>query len=182
MKDDINVELIIEFGGESPELRNLLNYDKLAKRVDQRDEIISLVQKLDWTLPEDVQEKAINTLIDTVHEDDYDLLIIAGHKFTWPNTIRVLNMAGYPKNKKALPSLFLLFQDLNWPGALEGMHVLIESDKGTLIPLLEIAIKSAFFSKDYIWLAGIKQFVEFAKISKSDFVNSNVYDLLEHAE
>ena len=182
MKNNITTNLVTGFDGLSPKLKHLLNYDNVSRRINQRDEIVSLVQKLSCILPMDVQEKAISTLICILGENDYDLLIIAGHKYTWLNTIKILSMAKYPKNQKALPSLLLLFQDLNWPGAIEGMHVLIKADKNILIPMIETAIESAFNSEDYMWLAGLKYFVEFAQITKDDFNEHNIHKMLEYAK
>lgn len=167
---------------EIPKFRELLNYDKLIERVKQKDEIISLVSKLHWGMPEEVQKYAIKMIENTVNEDDYDLLIISGHTFTRPNIVEILKDAGYPKNRKALPSLILLLQDLNWPGAVEGMSVMKDAGKSALVPMLEIAIEEAHNTNDEDWLGWIKQFLEFAEINKSDFVNCEVYDLLEHVE
>ena len=175
------VEQMKDFYREIPRFRELLNYDKLIARVIEQDEIISLVNKLNWNFPEYEQKDAIKILKNIVHEDDYDLLIISGHKYTWPNTVEILKEAGYPKNRKALPSLILLLQDINWPGAREGMSVLKESDKKVLIPMLEIAIEEAYNTNDVEWLTWIKEFLEFAEINKADFVNCEVYGLLKHA-
>ena len=111
---------------DMPRFRKLINYDKLIERVAQRDEIIQLVQDLETGLPEEVQKNSIEKILKIV--DDYDLLILAGHKHTYPATVQLLKDVGYPKNKKALPSLVLLLQDTNWPGAVEGMSVLKEAD------------------------------------------------------
>ena len=167
---------------EIPKFKKLLNYDKFIERVKQRDEIISLVCKLHWDMPESVQKDTIKTIREKVDEDDYDLLILSGYIFTWPNIIEILKEVGYPKNRKALPSLILLLQDLNWPGAREGMSVLKEADKNYLIPVLEVAIEEAHNTSDGNWLAWIKEFLDFAEINKMDFVNCNVYDLLKCAD
>lgn len=167
---------------EIPKFRKLLNYDKFIEKIQARDEIVLLVNKLHWDMPEDEQKSAIETIKSTVAEDDYDLLIFSGHTFTWPNIVEILKEVGYPKNKKALPSLISLLKDLNWPGAREGMSVLKEADKSFLIPILEVAIEEAHNTNDGNWLAWIKEFLEFAEINKSDFINGEVYDLLEYAD
>jgi len=167
---------------EIPRFRKLLNYDKFIEKVRQHDEIVSLVCKLHWDMPEDVQKNAIKTIKEEVDENDYDLLILSGYIFTWPNVVGILKEVGYPKNKKALPSLILLLQDLNWPGAREGMSVLKEADKSYLIPILEVAIEEAYNTNDGNWLAWIKEFLEFAEINRIDFINCKVYDLLEYAD
>jgi len=182
MEKDLNVEQIYDGYDIPHKFRALLGYDKLLRCITKRKEIISIVSKLDSISPECERHNATDMLLNTIDEDDYDLLIIAGHKHTWLNTVRALNIAGYPKNRKALPSLILLLQDLNWPGAKEGMHVLKEAGKDAVIPLIAVAVEAGFSSNDFIWLAWIKEFLEFANIGKSDFNNHDVYDLLEHAE
>jgi len=165
-----------------PKYKELINYDNLISRLSQQNELITLINEFNLNLSDDEQERIVDILLDKVDEGDYDLLIDAGHKHTWPGTVRMLIKAGYPKNKKALPSLILLLQDINWPGAIEGMSALKEADKDVLIPLLEIAIEDAFNSNDYIWLAGIEDFLSFAQINKSDFTDEAIYGLLEYAE
>jgi len=143
----------------------MLNYDSVASRIKQSDKIPSLMSMLHWNISNDEATSTITQLLDVLCDDDYDMLMLAGHKHTWRNTVKLIAAAGYPKNKKALPSLVLQLQDLNWPGANEGMHVLKmahEADKDVLIPILEAAIESAFVDSDFIWLAGIKQFLALA--------------------
>jgi len=183
MGNSIRIEQLEKLYTEIPKFRKLLNYDKLiAKLQTQENGIISLVNDLDWNLPEEQRKKAAQAIINSVDMDDYDLLIIAGNKCTWSNSVLLLKEIGYPKNKKALPSLILLLQDLNWPGAVEGIEVLRQADKRAVIPLLEVAIEEGYSSCDYIWLAGIKTFLEFTLISKDDFSRKETYDLLEYAE
>ena len=167
---------------EIPKFRKLLGYDKFIERVKQRDDIISLVCKLHWDMSEDVQNCAIETIKETVSEDDYDLLILSGYIFTWPNVVKILKEAGYPKNIKALPSLILLLQDINWPGAVEGMSVMRGADRKVLVPMLEIAIEEAHSTNDEDWMSCIKRFLDFAEIDKSDFGNKEMYSLVEHVE
>ena len=115
-------------------------------------------------------------------DDDYSLLLTIGGKSTWDNAVRIIKCVGYPKNKQALPSIALLFQDLNWPGAYESIEILKEIDKKVFLPIIEAAIEEAFKCKDYMWLGGIKQFIEDAKICKNDFEDNNMYDLLAYAD
>jgi len=182
MADNMKYELKINLYREIPKFRGLLNYDKVLEKIKQQDEIILLVDNLDWGLSQEEQGNAIKKLLEIVSEDDYDLLLIAGNKRTWHNAVQVIREAGYPKNKKALPSLVLLLQDLNWPGVNEGMVILKDAGKDTLIPILETAIEEGFSSNDYTWLAGIRHFLEFAEIKKHDFKNYDTYDLLKYSE
>jgi len=174
-------EGIENFYRELPKFRKLLNIDKLAERVKQRDEIIVLTNELDWRLPESTQKNAFAKLKNIPYED-YDLLILACNIYSWPNVVKLIKEAGCKNNEKALPSLIMLLRDLNWPGAVEGMSVLKEADRSVLIPIVEVAIEEAFNTKDGNWLAWIKEFLEFADIHKSDFTSGDVYDLLKHAD
>jgi len=171
---------------EIPRFRELLNYDKLIEKVRQKDDILSIVDELiDWGPSENEQEAAIKEVLALVTEDDYDLLVIAGGKHTWTNTVRLLKSVGYPRNKKALPSLILLLRDLNWPGTREGMEALKnanDADKNVLIPILEIAIEEAYNTDDGNWLAWIREFLEFAQIDEIAFTTHEVYSLLNCAD
>ena len=150
------VNRVALFDGIAPSFGEMIGSKKITDCVQQYDDISELVGNLDWNLPKCVQEKAIGTLLTTVNEDDYDLLIPLGSKNTWVNIVKIIETVGYPKNNKALPSLILLLQDLNWPGANEGMGILKNIEHEVLVPMIETAIESASMSCDYMWLAGIK--------------------------
>jgi hypothetical protein len=171
---------------EMPNFSKLLNYEKLINILSEGREhkILKLVSKMDFWLeiPMSEQEAAIENLVAVIDTDDCDLVILAGNKGTWINTVKALKIIGYPKNKKALPSLIYLLRDLNWPGAEEGMDILKEADRSEVLPILEVAITDAYNTKDDCWLLFIRTFLNFAEISKADFPNPDIYDLLKYAD
>ena len=169
----------------SAKFKEILNYSNVIERIMQDDKITTFVNMLHWNLQESEVNSIIRRKIDLIDASDYDMLLLAGQKHTWSNTVKFIAAAGYPKNKKALPSLVLLLQDLNWPGANDGMRVLKAAhmkDSTVSIPILEAAIESAFIDNDTIWLAWIKHFLKYAQIDRSCFINHDIYDLLKHAE
>jgi len=78
--------------------------------------------------------------------------------------------------------MLILYYGIIYLEMLCRVSVLKEVDKCILIPIIEIAISEAFNSSDFMWLAGIKYFLDIAGYIKSDFVNVNVYDLLKYAD
>jgi len=165
-----------------PQLKRFLNYARIVERVEQQDEIVKLVHRFNWSLPQEVQDDAVKKFLDLAEEEDYALLPIIGEKRTWENATHAIKSAGYPKNKQALPGLMFLFQDINWPGALESVAILKDIDRRVVMPFIAAAIKDAFDSKDYQWLWGIRCFLNDAQICKSEFEEEDVYDLLAHAD
>ncbi|MCL2571925.1 MAG: hypothetical protein FWE11_05935 [Defluviitaleaceae bacterium] len=176
------VNRVALFDGIAPSFGELIGSKKITDCVQQYDDISKLVGNLDWNMPKCEQEKAIGKILNTVNEDDYDLLILLGNKNSWLNIVKIIEAMGYPKNKKALPSLILLLQDLNWPGANEGIGILKNIEHEVLVPMLEAAIESAAMSCDYMWLAGIKQFLRLAHITKQKFINQDLFEELKNAD
>jgi len=177
----MKLESSVFFHNLSHEFKELMGCDKLINNIGRYEEIASLVSELDYCLQEN-EQAAYAMMRDMLMEDDYYLLIPAGGKHTWCSTVKLIEAVGYPQNKKALPSLLLLLQDLNWPDAKEGMHVLKSAGKEAVMPLLEAAIKSAAAFGDTVWLAWIKHFMEFAHICEGDFANHDAFTLLQYAE
>lgn len=133
-------------------------------------EVQELVEQLSWNLPYETQNKALKKLID-VNPEMLDIIINPYLKSTWENAVKIIELIGYPKNKKALPSLIALLQDLNWPGALHAVDLLKNVEEKVLIPLIEDAIKEANESSDEMWLWGIKFLLERTEIRKEKFKN-----------
>ncbi|MCL2353443.1 MAG: DUF5071 domain-containing protein [Defluviitaleaceae bacterium] len=75
-----------------------------------------------------------------------------------------------------------MLQDVNWPGALEGMDVLRDADRVVVVSILEVAIEEALNTNDECWLGWIKQFLDFAEMGRSDFAIKELYDSIEHIE
>jgi len=147
----------------------------------KEEEIIKLIEDLDWNLPEKTQYEAMRKLM-KIDEESCHLLVQKMKKNTWLNATRIIMDLGYPFNRKALPSLIWLLQDLNWPGVTNAFESLKIVDKKAITPLLEKCIKEAFEGEDFMWLGGIKYFVEEAEIAEEDFENKGIFDLLSCAD
>jgi len=144
-------------------------------------EINQLIKNLSWDLPEDTQLNAIQKLLE-IEPENCNLLLNPMLKATWENATLVIEKIGYPRNKAAIPSLLELFQDLNWPGVEKAFTILSQVDKCDLIPLIEDAIMKAYVEKDYIWLAGIKEFLRSSGINENHFYKKDIYKLLLYAD
>ena len=54
----------------------------------------------------------------------------------WDTAVAVIDVLGYPRNKKAIPTLIDLMGDLNCPGAIEAIEVLEKMDHSIVIQSL----------------------------------------------
>jgi hypothetical protein len=140
-----------------------------------------LVKDLDWGLPTEVQENAFNSL-KAMTSLDTGKLINWNMKGTWENTVLLIDEIGYPSNKQSLPCLLELLQDMSWPGAIQSINVLKKINKAVLIPIVEKAIKKAYIEEDYMWLGGIKSMVKEIGLSKEQFIDKKVSDMLTYAD
>lgn len=143
--------------------------------------INQLIKNLSWELPEDKQLNAIQKLLE-IEPEKCHLLLNHMLKSTWENATLVIEKIGYPRNKTAIPSLLWLLQDLNWPGVDKAFTILTRIDKCDLIPLIEDAIEKAYVEKDYMWLGGIKRFLNSSGINENHFFNKDIYKLLKYAD
>ncbi|MCL2353444.1 MAG: hypothetical protein FWC69_02305 [Defluviitaleaceae bacterium] len=96
---------------EIPKFKKLLSYSKFIERVKRDDEIIVLANKLiDWQVSEEDQANAIEEVLSLVGEDDYDLLIHAGGKHTWTNTVKLFKKLVIQKIKRLCQAWFYCFK------------------------------------------------------------------------
>ena len=146
--------------------------------------IREMVKKLSWTLPESIQEEAIDGLVDLCIVKDVNLYDIFREtdKSTWINYCIVVEEVGSPKNVTAIPALLILLKDTNWPGSMEALSLLLKFRKEDLVPSVEKAIRAAFDEKDFIWLAGIKILVEKFGLTEDEFAESSICNLLDFAD
>ena len=143
--------------------------------------IKDLVLKLSWKCSSDDQYKAISEL--SVMEEKYFCLLFNKNlKDTWGNAVLVIDKIGVPKNKFFIPELFWLLQDINWPGSLHAIDILMKQNKDIIIPQLEQAIKDAYQQEDYMWLGGLKILVEKGNYNKFDFSDKTTLSLLEFSD
>lgn len=146
-----------------------------------REEIIQYIDNLSWEKSEEVQLEAIAKL-EQIDKDSVSLLIKFSKKPTWDNAVIIIRNIGFPKNKDAIPSLIELLQDLNWPGAREGIDVLATMDIKAVIPHIENALIIAAKEKDYMWIGGIQRLVDRLQLNSNNFSNSEVFELLKLAD
>ena len=143
-----------------------------------------LIEDLDPSLSEGIQKSAMSKLMNVKSQFYY--LLFSGGKHTWPNAVKIIRQIGYPENKSAIPSLFKLLIDVNWPGAIEAMELLAEikeKNKLTLIKGLEEAICKAYSDGELCWLWGINHFVKYyAKLKEEDFLDSDIFRLLKYGD
>jgi len=161
--------------------RELLNYDMIARRGNKENTILNLVNELNSNRPMEVQTYAIKKLKNTIN-DLSCYLILSGDENTWPNAIQVMKEIGYPRNKYALYSLISIFTRANCPDIDKVLSVLKEAEKNVLIQSIEIAIhEGSIHYNDGIWKDRIKSLLEVTQITKSDFTDQDLYDLLENS-
>lgn len=104
-----------------------------------------------------------------------------GEKPFWYIESRILIKRGYPTVKNVLLSMFLWFQDLNWPGALEIFELLSSVEKEVIIPHLEEVAMVAKKENDIGWLYWLREFMEKNRYKKEDFKNKYIYEVLKNS-
>jgi len=128
--------------------------------------INELIDNLDWSKPEYVQQKAINNLSE-IEVSMLPLCFLELPKSTWSNFIKIIKKIGFPKAQIFIPELLKLLQDINWPGAYEAIEIISLSELKATIPLVENAVSEAYEKEDFMWLGGLKLLIENEKIDSS---------------
>ncbi len=144
-------------------------------------EIKDLVSKLSWEYSLEEQNKAIDKLSD-IEEKYYELLFNRKMKETWENAVFVIDKIGVPKNEFFIPELLWLLQDVNWPGSMHSIDILLKQNKDVVIPKLEQTIKEAYQQEDYMWLGGLKLLVEKGNYNEMNYIDENTLSLLEFSD
>ena len=144
-------------------------------------EIKDLVSKLSWEYPKEKQNKAIDQL-SVVDEQYFYLLFNKNLKETWENIVLVIEKIGFPKNEFFIPELLWLLQDVNWPGSMHAIDILLKQNKDVVIPKLEHTIKEAYQQEDYMWLGRLKLLVEKGNYNEMKFIDENTLSLLEFSD
>lgn len=145
-------------------------------------EFNQLVENLSWDKDVNIQKDSINRLSEYIEDDKVSELITCYNKPCWHNGVLILKKIGYPRNKKAIPQLIWLFQDMNWPGVDMAIEILKSIEIKDVIPHIEDALLKASCEEDFMWIAGIKRLVKHLKLSSFNFSSEDVYKLLELAE
>ncbi|MEG0471631.1 MAG: DUF5071 domain-containing protein [Solibacillus sp.] len=141
-----------------------------------RDLIIHYAFQLNWHLPEEQQQDAIDWLIENTPKDKLALIFPKYSKFCWQNAMKVIEGIGYPNNKPAFPRMLELFQDLNWPGAEEAVVYLQTIETTVITPYIEAAARQAKTEQDDQWLWFLYAVCERLNIERSLFQDSTIFD------
>ncbi|MDF1510032.1 hypothetical protein PZE06_17990 [Robertmurraya sp. DFI.2.37] len=142
----------------------------MTKFIELEDEaILYYVYNLNWLLPKEIQEEAIE-ILSKIDPNKADMILPKYGKECWQNGVRVLEIMGYPSNKKALPRLAALLQDRNWPGALEAIELFRSLGKAITLPYIEKACSEAIEQNDLDWLEHLFFACEVLIIMKKTFL------------
>ena len=146
------------------------------------DDIKKLIDDLSWNKSQEIQNNAIEKLINIDQNELYLLVRPSEDKTCWENAAKVLKKLDYFRIKVILADLLMWLQDMNWPGASTVFDILISVDKEELIPYIEDALKKANEELDYMWITSLKELINKKNISATDFSNEDIYKLIDLAE
>lgn len=132
-------------------------------------------------MPKEIQEKAIDQLV-LLYTELMVKLIQPSDKSCWDNAAKVLMRIGCPTNEIILAKLLEWLKDMNWPGALIVREILKTVDLKILLPHIKGALKSAANDKDFIWIAWLKELIDYLGASKNELLDKETQDLLGLAE
>ena len=138
------------------------------------EEINYYVYNLNWQLPKEIQEEAIE-ILSKIPPEKVDMIIPKYGKSCWENGVYILKEMGYPRNRKALPKLASLLQDRNWPGALDTIELFRILGKTISVPYIEKECDEAIKCNDADWLEHLYFACESLYIVKEDFHNPVTY-------
>ncbi|WP_167397254.1 DUF5071 domain-containing protein [Lysinibacillus mangiferihumi] len=139
------------------------------------DLVIYYSYKLNWHLPKEIQHDA-KEFLSQISKEQLPLIFPKYAKECWENAVEVVVSVGYPKNELALPKLYELFMDLNWPGASKALAYLKEIEHSENVKQLENACAKAVEEKDIEWLYFLYRVSEDLNINQNDFKNSSLYN------
>lgn len=132
--------------------------------------------QLHWHLPEETQQQAVTWLTENMPRGELVRIFTPFDKACLQNGVKVVEAIGYPANKAALPSLVELFQDINWPGALEVIDYFKTLEKSIVIPYIEAGGQQAMDDQDDQWLWFLYDVCDRLNIERHDFQNASIFD------
>jgi hypothetical protein len=138
----------------------------------------NLLWALDWNLPEEEQEKAIEGL-HAYKDRIIDTLITESSKKQWYNAVKFIGQLKYSCQVQFVPQMLFLFKDMNWPGSLEAKSLMKTIETDDLKPFISKALTTADSENDLIWITWIKEFIEEMKIKEQ---YEEYKDILKRAE
>jgi HEAT repeat protein len=146
--------------GLTPSLRTVETEQKVVTIVaisfDEQDRIAGWIHELDANTPAVVQGNAVRSLA-ALGPSVFPWLLEVREKTRWDNVVRVIREIGYPESAPAIDWLVHQLQDVNWPGTMEGMEILIEIG-APVVPYLRRVMQD--FAADGWWMAGICRMLE----------------------
>ncbi|WP_342537612.1 hypothetical protein MKY15_11740 [Sporosarcina sp. FSL K6-1540] len=144
------------------------------------EEIIYYVYNLNWHLPQEIQDEAMEILSE-IQPEKVGFIIPKYGKPCWQNGVGIIKDMGYPRNKEALPKLASLLQDRNWPGALEAIETFEQLGKKISVPHIEKECVEAIKCNNNDWLEHLYFATESLDITELDFSNPVTYQLMKKA-
>lgn len=142
------------------------------------DLVVYYSYKLNWHLPEEIQDNA-KEFLSQVSKEQLPLIFQNYAKECWENAVAVVVSVGYPKNELAIPKLYELFMDMNWPGALKALEYLKEIEHSVNVKYLENACAKAVEEKDTEWLYFLYGVSEELNINQNDFKDCSLYNQMK---
>ncbi len=140
-----------------------------------------LLSKLRWDAALKDQQQAFKEIvIDNAIAPQ--MLVRPISKSYWDNAAKVLKDMGYERVKHITYELLTWLQDYNWPGADTIIDLLKTFPNQELVPYYEKAIMDAISKNDELWLDYLSVFVFLKKITKSDFIHKELYDVMKKHE
>jgi len=129
----------------------------------------------------EASENEKQDIIDDFLKNNNDLSFLAssGNSHFSYYSAMIISFIGFPNIKGLFPEILEWLQDLNWPGVYEIIETLKKADKEFILPHIENTLEQAIAEKDEMWIGGIKILVELMNISKNDFPNKEIYEMLE---
>ncbi|MFP3919803.1 hypothetical protein U5N28_18520 [Lysinibacillus telephonicus] len=144
------------------------------------DLVVYYSYNLNWNLPKVTQNEA-KEFLNQIPKEKLPLIFQKYAKECWENAVDVVISIGYPENKTALPKLYELFKDMNWPGALKSLEYLKSLEHHVNSVYLEDACFNAVEDKDLEWLYFLYEVSVQLNITMQDFNNTNLYRQMKTA-
>ncbi len=142
--------------------------------------VIYYSYNLNWNLPETIQNEA-KAFLCQIPNEQLPLIFQKYATECWENAVDVVISIDYPDNKAALPKLYELFKDLNWPGASKSLDYIKGLERQVNSIYLENACAKAVEENDTEWLYFLYEVSVQLHISKEDFKDINLYHGMKNA-
>ena len=105
-------------------------------------------------------------------------LLQPGGKQYWENAAKVLYKIGYPRIEEIMDGLLIWLQDINWPGAMIVIKILMNVPREVFISYLEKTVIKALDSNDETWIENLSYFLKALNLKEDDFKIKKVYKAL----